>query len=79
MGRFGEVRLHTTPLATTHVLSPIDALLGIVGYADPYGGLLAMERSWEEKCSAQRFTAPPAADPTGAAGRGPRRKLPSRT
>ena len=46
MGRLGEARLNTTPSVTTmHVLSPIVALLGIAGYADPDGGLLAMGRS----------------------------------
>ncbi len=30
-------------------------------------------------CSAQRYSAPPAADPTGDAGRRPRRKLPGTT
>jgi hypothetical protein len=50
-----------------HALLPIVLSVDIAGYADLDGGLWAMGRSLG---SAQCYSAPPAADPTGAAGSG---------
>ena len=79
MGRLGETRLNTSPSATTHVLSPIVRSARHRRLRRPRWGTAGHGAEPGRTCSAQRWTAPPAAGPTGAAGRGPRRKLPGTT
>ena len=79
MGRLGEARLNTTPLVTTHGLSPIVRSARHRRLRRPRWGTAGHGAEPGRSCSAQRWTAPPAAGPTGTAGRGPRRKLPGTT
>ena len=79
MGRLGEARLNTTPLVTMHVMSPIIRSARHRRLCRPRWGTAGHGAEPGRSCSAQRRTAPQAADPTGAAGRGPRRKLPGTT
>jgi hypothetical protein len=75
MGRLGEARLDTTPSATTHGLSPVVLSARHRRLRRPRWGTAVHGAEPGRSCSAQRHSAPPAADPTGDAGRGPRRKL----
>ena len=77
MGRLGEARLNTTPSVTTHGLSPIVRSARHRRLRRPRLGTAGHRAG--RSCSAQRWMALPAAGPTGAAGRGPRRKLPGTT
>ena len=79
MGRLGEARLNTSPSVTTHGLSPIVRSARHRRLRRPRWGTAVHGAEPGRSCSAQRYSAPPAAGPTGAAGRGPRRKLPGTT
>ena len=74
MGRLGEGQLNTTPSVTAHGLSPIVRTARNRRLRRPRWGTAGHGAESGRSCSAQRCTAPPAAGPTGAAGRGPRRK-----
>ncbi len=79
MGRLGEARLDTSPSATVHVLSPIVLSARHRRLRRPRWGTAGHGVEPRRSCSAQRHSAPPAAVPTGNAGRGPWRKLPGTT
>ena len=79
MGRLGEARLNTTPSVTMHVLSPIVRSARHRRLRRPRWGTAGHGAEPGRSSAAQRWTAPPVAGPTGAAGREPRRKLPGTT